>query len=401
MVQEYHPLPEENFATGLVGIFLYVLVLFFACISMRLGFKIVSTKRFFLSIILMSLFELPRYFSLAITREYESKIGYCFHIIAGVFFFIAFSIVCLQWSDLILLGSSYFRVVYGYHGLLFANIFFIIVDIIAIVLCLRSHTLNVFFDSVAFEILTLLEALRNVVYSILLAYYGMKLVNRFWHFSQLEKKQNVFDNSTSSWRKCFSYFDCTYQKHQVFSKAVIRLTNVLIISTLCFLFRVSMLIDKMAALHFSELSFSSKTFSVFGILWFTCADFIPRVLPSLAFIFLMKTRKPSSRISSEPDHSKMVLLQDTTEDSDNESTGDLEQSLTESLYLDHIDIVFRQQHMGQQSISSHPYDHELESSILFSSNHDTELLNPTTSIYSADNPISPRNAYEPPDHSIL
>jgi hypothetical protein len=323
--QQYYPLPQEDLATGLIGILLYFMIIYFSISSMVLGFRSKSTKRFFASVMIMSVLELPRFFSLAVDRSYSSKTTYCFHLVAGIFFFLAFSIVCRQWSGLLQLGS-YFRVVYGYHGLVISNVIFGIIDIISVGICASMHSLEEFFDSSAFEVITLIEAFRNCVYSAFLAYYGLKLVKRFWHFSKLEKQsvkklsphaaassfqwnwqgfKSIFfgiENSshhpiatsfeqppsgpaTTSATAQFPVFDL------VFTKVVLRLTFVLTLTTICFLFRLSMLTLKMVALHSPE-TYTTPDFSLFGLLWFTCSDFIPRVLPSFAFIFLMRTKKP-------------------------------------------------------------------------------------------------------------
>ena len=44
----------------------------------------------------MSVLELPRYLLLVLQGAYISKLGYSLHILGGIFFFAAFSIVCRQ-----------------------------------------------------------------------------------------------------------------------------------------------------------------------------------------------------------------------------------------------------------------------------------------------------------------
>ena len=111
----YYPSSEEYLSIGIIGMFLYSVLICLSSLSlMRLLSlsKSKSTKRFFTCIIIMSVCELPRYTVMVITRSYSSEITYCFHIVAGFFFFLAFSIVCQQWSGLLQLGT-YFSVVYG------------------------------------------------------------------------------------------------------------------------------------------------------------------------------------------------------------------------------------------------------------------------------------------------
>jgi len=62
-----------------------------------------------------------------------------------------------------------------------------------------------------------------------------------------------------------------------------------------------MLIVKMVAVHASEMV-TSPSFSLFGLLWFCLSDFIPRAAPTLAFIFLMSSKRPSKEIRSNASH---------------------------------------------------------------------------------------------------
>lgn len=289
MADEYSPSPEEFVATGVVGVLLYFSVLIFAFISVCRDIKSKSTKRFFFSMILMAVFEFPRYFAMAISKAYTSRTAYCFHIFGGIFFFIAFSIVCFQWSRLLQLGS-YFRAVYSVRGLVASNIAFGIVDIVAVAACATSSSLESFFESDEFEAITFIEGVRNCVYSTFLAYYGVKLVRRFWHFSLIEKRALSASKGPNGGSWYFTQVGSS-PGEQVFTKVVIRLNSVLIVASICFICRVCMLIAKMDALH-ADTRLTTPSFSLFGFFWFVFSDFIPRALPSLAFIALMGTKKP-------------------------------------------------------------------------------------------------------------
>lgn len=272
------PSKQEYILTGTFGILLYSGILYLSIASAWAGFKSKSTRRFFGSIGIMALLELPRYFDLAVAGDYTSRVCYSFHIVAGIFFFLSFSIVCRQWSGLLQLGS-YFRMVYGYHGLIISNASFALVDFVAVVFCLTSKSLDQYFFSLAFVVVTFVEGFRNCVYSGFLTYYGLKLVKRFWHFSRLERQVTR--------RYC-----CYIADDQVFTRVVLRLTGVLFLTTMCFVFRMTMLVAKMAELH-SPQELTSTSFTLFGFWWFAFSDFIPRALPSLAFIFLMRTKRPA------------------------------------------------------------------------------------------------------------
>ena len=243
----------------------------------------------------MSLMEMPRYYTLAVTGNYDSQGAYSCHIIAGVFFFAAFSMLCKQWCEILQAGdtaglSTILVVFYGKQGLIISNVAFIIDDIITLGICLSSASLDDFFHSSDFYIYTLLEGFRNIFYSALLLYYGVVLayrlgnidfsirgVGRFWDYIQ-----SLRDDSTD----------------HVLALKVFRISAVLALCTACFFLRVSMLIIKVATLGYT----TNLSFSTFGVVWFTLADFIPRVVPCLALMFMVRTttkRPPNATDASE------------------------------------------------------------------------------------------------------
>jgi hypothetical protein len=274
---EWMPTKGEFLTAGILGIILYLSLAGVATYILRKGLKSKTCRRFFACVIIMSALELPRYLELTAAQSYQSRICYAFHILAGTFFFVSFSIVCYQWAGLLQLGT-YVKMIYSMRGLMLANAAFAAIDIASVVMCLASSSLQAYFDSTAYEIFTFIEGLRNVTYSTFLAYYGCTLLTRFYHFSTVERstRSESFDN-------------------RVFAKAVKRITMILTLCCVCFILRVCMLCVKMAAL-FSNSTVTSTHFRLFGVGWFICADFIPRVLPTMAFILLMKT-KPLGRKS--------------------------------------------------------------------------------------------------------
>lgn len=364
----HYPSADEYLATGLLGIFIYSLIAYLSASSISFGIRSKSTKRFFLCMIFLAILELPRFVVMCIQRSYTSRVAYSFHLLAGIFFFVAFSIVCRQWSGLLQLGS-YFRAVYGLHGLILSNISFAVVDIVAVVACLTCSSLHSFFQSTEFIVITFIEGVRNVVYSTFLSYYGVKLVRRFWHFSILERRaavhKSIFmyicaccspdsfvgSSSSSSRRRAWQQRGSSSRlarlagqedvaggngdEHHddddgvaitgfgqsaagrppvtaeaVFTKVVLRMTTVLVLSSLCFMLRVVMLITKMIALHSDRLSLSTHNFPLFGMLWFTFSDFLPRALPSLAFIFLMRTKRPAKQMRDNVQHKQVPGRED-------------------------------------------------------------------------------------------
>lgn len=159
----FYPTSSEYVLTGLFGLFLYGILLFCGCWAAYAGTRSKPARAFFYSIIGMCLLEVPRYLELAIEGEYDSRVCYAFHILAGILFFAAFSVVAYQWSGLLSL-ASYFRVVYGWHALVVANVTFGLVDVASVGMCLSSSSLAAYFFSTAYTVIMLVEALRNVVY---------------------------------------------------------------------------------------------------------------------------------------------------------------------------------------------------------------------------------------------
>ena len=276
---------DEYTAVGILGILLFSFILGIAVYLFwqEMGESASLTKQLFLTmLVIMSLMEMPRYYALAVTGSYDSQGAYSCHIIAGVFFFAAFSMLCKQWCEILQAGDTAGRstilvVFYGKQGLIVSNVAFIIDDIVTLGICLSCASLDDFFHSTDFYVYTLLEGFRNIFYSALLLYYGVVLahrlgnidfsirgVGRFWDYIQ-----HLRDDSTD----------------HVLALKVFRISAVLALCTACFLLRVSMLIIKVATLDYN----TNLSFSTFGLVWFTLADFIPRVVPCLALMFMVRT----------------------------------------------------------------------------------------------------------------
>lgn len=195
------------------------------------------------------------------------------------------------------------RIFYGRDGLIAANVIFGCIDVASLCLCATSASLHAYFQSSSFRALNAVEAFKNLVYSMVLCFYGVKLVVRMLNYSgsesramQSEERQDapsgVYYSSGSGSLVVNGRLAGSVDRRHLFLSVAVRLTTVLTISTACFLLRVVMLISKIVALH-EHAAITSRSFSLFGFLWFLTADFVPRVLPSLAFIFLMRTKKPA------------------------------------------------------------------------------------------------------------
>lgn len=280
------------------------------------------TRVCFHSLSIMAVLELPRYFALAIDGQYTSQSAYFLHILAGEFFFAAFCVVCYQWAGLLHVGQ-YAKVFYERDALLAAVAVFAVISIISGSICLSSGSLEGFFESKAYRGFTTLEVIKNIVYSSVLNYYGISLVARLWNYSEVEKRESLARNPEAARSTKLEYClrmvhlawtmpsmalrtkeesnpDNTNQK-AVFTAALIRVTTVLTISSVCFALRLAMLIAKAVALA-QDSTITTRSFSLFGLGWFICSDFIPRVIPSLAFVWLMRTKRPSSTESSSEEN---------------------------------------------------------------------------------------------------
>jgi hypothetical protein len=284
---EETPSGDEFMVTGLFGACLFMLLAMINLHALYNSPKNKLTRYFFILMLLMSLLEIPRYLNLAMYRAYDSRFFYSIHMLASLLFFAAFSIVCIQWTGLLKLGSL-LSVLYSMRGLLIANTAFGICDIVGIILCGVAPSLHEYFRSYGYEVYVFIDTFKNLFYSSFLSFYGLKLIMKLYRYRAIEVKENLFS------REPTEHFS------SAFGAALKRLTSVLVIATLCFILRVTMLILKSAALH-SSFHVSSPGFPLFGFLWFTCSDFIPRCVPSFAFVYLMRTRKKDlTRQSSGP-----------------------------------------------------------------------------------------------------
>ena len=342
----YTPSKGEYVFTGVFGVCLYAFIGMQAVWLLRRGIKLQTSKLFFFALISMCLLEQPRYLELAVRGVYDSRVCYCFHILAGIAFFAAFSIVAHQWSGLLALSTS-FKVIYGFQGLVAVNVIFGVFDVLSIGLCLAAPTLQDYFLSPAFEIITLVEAIRNVAYCGMLAYFGVFLVCRFVHFSSIDALHapdvsNPISSAGPSAGQLSSPLSDQLGKGQsqslsqcpsqsqappvlapsaleeptslAFRKAAVRLSAVLVVATICYLMRAIMLIVKVAIIQNEKqggaeggstfFEYSSPSFPLFGFLWFVCTDFLPRGVPSIVFMALMAKgrNKRSSATTLVPTH---------------------------------------------------------------------------------------------------
>jgi hypothetical protein len=324
MVTVYRPLPQELLTVGVVGILLYSLVFFCAVTSLWRPAQNWTVKLFFALLLVMAALEIPRYAEIAVTSSYVSQPSYALHILAGSVFFGAFGIVCYQWGKLLEIGGSFMsRAVLSVKSLFVAVGVFTVVDIIAVGLCVSAPDLRTFFDSPSFVSITVVEAVKNLVYSTLLMGSGIRLVRKLWHYSNDERQHTtlwavvknsvLWSGSEHGHSAPLAQHSCEEEETKeldieadvvpqhapasadpdqgtMLLSAVVRITWVLALTSVCFALRISMMVVKIVALY-TDAPVTTRSFTLFGFAWMLLADFIPRVVPSLFLILLMRNKR--------------------------------------------------------------------------------------------------------------
>lgn len=383
--RNFYPGKEEFIVVGAVGICLYVSLALLAGFLLYKRVKNKTSKKFFVCVIIMSICELPRYFDILCTARYSNTYAYSIHLMAATFCFAAFSIVCYQWAGLLELGT-YTRKVYSAPALIAVNALFTANDLLAATFCATASSLNAYFVSTSYEVYILTEAARNLVYSAFLSYYGVRLISRFWHFSQIDgRNKNNLDRTNVYaciccewlWNALALQGTKDTSPSNVFITAVVRLTIVLLISTCCFTLRIIMLLLKVVALHDHSFHVTSTYFTLFGLCWYTLTDFIPRVIPNFVFMLLMQTNrakgssrpgsftrlnyKPSSH--SQPSHIPGIDKSPRNgvrpeQDSNNQSKTEI---LTSRQYLDSFLSFYKRRQDRQANNSTNKNGHTITS----------------------------------------
>ena len=174
---EYRPLPQEFMAVGVFGIALFSTILFASIFLMAKRSKAMLNRLFFASLISMATFELPRYFLLSLETSYHSTTGYAMHMISGVFYFICLAIIGITFANILELGSLS-MMIYSKRGLSFSIFLHSLVDISAAIICLKSRTLASFFGSRFYLFYMIFDILQNLVYSLVLVIFGIRLIVR-------------------------------------------------------------------------------------------------------------------------------------------------------------------------------------------------------------------------------
>lgn len=166
----------EYHVTGVFGTAIFVVVLLTALRGLLLTSKThVHLRLFFLAIFITAACEIPRYLMFAIEGKYTSRVAYAFHMLAGLFYFFALSIVCYMWSCIVDLGTLS-SLLYSKNGLVGANIFLGSILIYACVACLTASSLSDFFHSDLFILFVAQEIVQSLLYTAGLTLYGVSMI---------------------------------------------------------------------------------------------------------------------------------------------------------------------------------------------------------------------------------
>lgn len=170
------PSPLETYALGLIGVILFFSILVFAFLYLLKSTAPIS-RLFFTAVVVMCCLEFPRWIIMMIQEEYVSTWAYGCHIIAGYFFFLSLTIVCIVWTGLLELGP-YSKVIYGTRGIVMANILNAAMCIVAFAFAVKATSLTSLFDSGVYRIYVVSEMLEHLFYSTAIASIGLKLMYR-------------------------------------------------------------------------------------------------------------------------------------------------------------------------------------------------------------------------------
>jgi hypothetical protein len=268
---EYAPRAAELRAVGALGILLFLTI---GTGAVHGGAKAFMRRSylnvaFYVCILLLAVFELPRYCAIAAAGAYTSVPCYAMHILSGICYFAALALVGYSFANLLELGQ-YVSLLYSKRGLLAAVAVHATVDFAAFVECLRSRSLAVFFTSTAYAFFIAWDIAQNLLYSSLLLYFGVRLVARF---GNLEKA-----SSDGAQRAAF---------HAVVTKVSGAMALISVFAAL----RLVLLAVKGASLQnaATDRTFTTPTFSLYGVVWFLLSDFLPRGGSSAAMLYLMRS----------------------------------------------------------------------------------------------------------------
>lgn len=251
----------EFLITGCCGIIIFSYCFILASFG-YFSAKSPSSEIFFIGIAIMSICELPRYFTFAIEQEFTSRVAYSFHILGGAFFFVSLCTVCNMWSSILRLGPIA-SAIYSQEGLITAACLLGSVEIIAFGFCIAAKSLHTFFSTRIYVAFVVEEILQSLIYSTGLFMFGIKLIVRLDNYASMSTNLKQLKS------------------------VVYRLTGTLGVTSIASFLRLGMCILQLYSLDGHEYVWR-ENFPQFGFLWFLFAEFIPRGMSSVALMHLMR-----------------------------------------------------------------------------------------------------------------
>jgi hypothetical protein len=174
---------QESVYVGWIGTFLFAILTLISLVGCYHSPNVLLTRLFFLSTLLSTSLDLPRYIFLIVDEEYISTIGYSCHILSNYFFFLSLTLVCVVWAHLLQYSSSHSSssFIYRGQGVITTNVILAIISLITFAFAIKSNSLENFLSSSIYYVYIFIEVLEDLFYSIAVAFFGMKLVLRYFH----------------------------------------------------------------------------------------------------------------------------------------------------------------------------------------------------------------------------
>ena len=176
--EERTPSRQNYKTTGMLGMLVFTTILIITSVAYKHRGKYSPFfLAFFSSISLVCILELPRYLLMTMHGKYTSQVGYALHIMASYFYLLCLTMIAHLWSTFVELGCIEMKI-YSKMSLAIFNINFLVLTVVATVFCLTASSLETYFDSFTFRLLTIVEIVANMIYSMCLGFLAWKLVMR-------------------------------------------------------------------------------------------------------------------------------------------------------------------------------------------------------------------------------
>mmetsp|Transcript_30824 Transcript_30824/g.42947 ORF Transcript_30824/g.42947 Transcript_30824/m.42947 type:complete len:307 (+) Transcript_30824:45-965(+) len=228
-----------------------------------------SKKNYFIAVTLMAFLDLFRYYMMAIDDAYKCSAKtwvYGLHMFSNVAFFFSYSVICSIWQDTVGANASMFF--FRKSFLLLMNCLFMVITIIGFGFCVSSDTIFEFFNNNYYTFYTIFSAVKNLVFYAAIFWSGNEIMRPLRNVQDLAERSDETEEE-----------GCRKGRFRAIMR---KLQAILCVVFLSAVLRVIMLIIKFAILH-GGAHVSWYT----GPIWWLLSDFIPRLLPTYAFMFIM------------------------------------------------------------------------------------------------------------------